>query len=264
LASKVIEAGADVLIEKPISNVSDGLDGFLARAEELGRRVFVVCNMRFHPGVNALHKSLNRIGQPLFARAHYGNYLPNMRPDIDYKELYCSNRAKGGGVILDAIHEIDYLTWFFGEVSSVTCQASKLSSLKIDVEDWATLSLKHSRSSVSEIHLDYLRPFKRRGCEIVGDRGMLLWQSEGKAPEQCTVRVFLRESEKWETLVHSNNLDKNKPYEEMVAHFLDALYGKDVPLLKGREAAVELHVALEALEVAEASGSKVDAAETNI
>lgn len=251
VASAVVEAGADVLIEKPISHTIEGVGRFLDRAEVLHRRVFVGCNMRFHPAVLALCDNLHRIGRPLYALAHVGNYLPNMRPGVDYRNLYCASRALGGGVILDAIHEIDYLMWFFGPVRKVLCEAAKLSDMDIDVEDFACICLRHENNVVSAIQMDYLRPFKRRGCEVVGDEGMLLWQSEGKNPEFCIVRLFRKETGRWETLVHTDELDMNKPYEKMIACFLDAFRGKDVPLVQGRDAAAELSIALKALELAE-------------
>jgi len=251
VAKAAIESGADVLIEKPISKTIDGVDSFLNRADELKRRVYVACNMRFHPAVTALRDHLPKVGRPLFARAHVGNYLPNMRPGSDYRNLYCASRKQGGGVILDAIHEIDYLTWFFGTAQNVRCEAAKLSDLDIDVEDFACIWIEHETHTVSEIQMDYLRPFKRRGCEIVGDHGMLLWSSEGKEPEYCSVRKFDQESGRWVTLIDEPNLDINKPYAEMIHQFVRALAGNDTPLLRGRLAAAELATALKALTQAE-------------
>ena len=96
----------------------------------------VVCNMRFHPAVAALRHALPMIGKPLFAQAHYGNYLPDMRPGADYRTLYCASAAAGGGVILDAIHEIDYLIWLFGAVAAR--DARKPASSATSTSTWRT------------------------------------------------------------------------------------------------------------------------------
>jgi len=262
VARAAVAAGADVLIEKPISHNSIGVAEFLNEAEGSGRRVFVVCNMRFHPGVSALKEHLDRVGRPLYARAHFGHYLPNMRPGSDYRDLYCARRDLGGGVILDVIHELDYLMWFFGPVSRVMCEAATLSDLDIDVEDFACMCLRHENNVFSEIQMDYLRPFKRRGCEIVGDEGMLLWQSEGKDPEECNVRLFRKERGVWETLLHIDNHDVIQPYEKMLACFLDTLEGKETSLLHGTEAATELSIALSALKLVESNNRKSFTAQT--
>ena len=256
LAEKAVAAGADVLIEKPVSHTTEGVGRFLDRAEASGRRVVVGCNMRFHKAVAALHENLAGIGRPFFARAHVGNYLPNMRPGVDYRKLYCARREEGGGVILDAIHEIDYLSWFFGPVERVTADAARLSDLEIDVEDYACLGLRHASGPVSELHLDYLRPWKRRGCEIVGSQGMLLWQSEGKQPEICTVRLFQQDTGTWDILLETDSLDVNQPYETMLSHFMEEPGGSEgSPLLGGREALAELEVALQALAAASSANT---------
>ena len=190
IAQKFLNIAQHILIEKPISNTLQGVDKFLDTAHSQNTSIHVVCNMRFHPAIKTLHSNLHKIGTIFFSRSQYGNYLPNMRPQSVYKALYCAHKAQGGGVILDAIHEIDYLTHMFGPVSRVHCEASKLSELDIDVEDYASLVLKHENNIRSEVHLDYLQQYKSRGCEIVGYEGTLIWNSEGKNPEKCTVQIF--------------------------------------------------------------------------
>ena len=256
LARACVEAGVDVLIEKPIAHSLEGVEDFLTRAEELGRRVFVACNMRFHAGPAALRRALGEIGRPLFARAQFGNYLPNMRPGIDYRQLYCARRATGGGVILDGIHELDYIAWLLGPVNEVRCAAGRLSDLDLDVEDYAAITLRHDSGARSEIHLDYLQQAKRRGCEIVGSQGTLVWASEGKAPESCNVRLYRRDRGSWEEIHGDENLDPNAAYRDMLAAFRAAIGAGAGPhdvgaLLSGREAMNDLAVALAALTAAE-------------
>ncbi|OEU67722.1 MAG: hypothetical protein BBJ57_06260 [Desulfobacterales bacterium PC51MH44] len=246
LAEKAIHSNAHVLIEKPISHSLEGVQLLLSEAKQRKRQLFVVCNMRYHPGIATLQQYLHTIGKPLFARAHVGNYLANMRPDKDYRSLYCAHRSQGGGVILDAIHEIDYLMWLFGPIREVSCRAEKLSNMDIDVEDFACLYLKHHNMTISEIQMDYLRSFKRRGCEIVGTRGMLLWLSEGKNPEICTVKLYEKNTETWETVFVDENFDKNKPYVRLARQFIEAIKNAHSSLLTGETAFSELHIALAA------------------
>jgi len=242
IASQAIEAGAHVLVEKPLSHNLEGVQSFLERAQSLDRKVFVACNMRFHPAVSLFKSNIHRLGRPFFARAHVGNYLPNMRPGTDYRSLYCAHKDQGGGVILDAIHEVDYLMWLFGPVDNVNCEGGKLSDLEIDVEDYACICLRHKKGAISEIQMDYLRPFKRRGCELVGSQGILIWNSEGKLPEICTVRFFSKEENSWTTLLETRELNSNKPYVTLIDYFLREIDGKESPLLRGIDAFAELEV----------------------
>lgn len=250
LASQAVKAGAHVLIEKPISDRVDGVADFLAQADAAGRKVFVVCNMRFHPAVQALKSNLERIGNIYYARAHFGNYLPNMRPGADYRTLYCSNKDQGGGIILDGIHEIDYLSWLFGSVNHVSCEAEKISDLDIDVEDYAAMAMKHANGVRSEIHMDYLQQCKRRGCEIAGSKGTLLWESEGKNPEFCRVRFYDADGGAWQALYENKALDINEAYKILMDKFLSVIEMRNDDLLTGRKALEDLKVALAMLKSA--------------
>lgn len=252
VARAAISGGIDVLVEKPISHSLNGVEEFLSLAERLGRQVFVACNMRFHPAIGHVRDCLKAIGRPYFAKAQYGHYLPDMRPGRDYRELYCSKSSMGGGVILDAIHEIDYLMWFFGPVETVLCEAGKLSSLDIDVEDYACFILRHENGIRVEIHLDYLQRCKRRGVEIAGELGTLVWLSEGKQPERCQVRLFRADKGHWETVLSTEALEMNTMYEQMLGEFVRALDGESVALLTGREAARELGTALAVRDASQA------------
>jgi predicted dehydrogenase len=247
LARAALEIASDLLIEKPLAASLEGVASFLQQADR--RRVRVVCNMRFHPAIAALRGALAMIGQPRFAQAHYGNYLPDMRPGADYRTLYCASAAAGGGVILDAIHEIDYLVWMFGAVQRVTAEAGKLSDLDIDVEDYASIVLTHAGGVRSEIHLDYLQRSKRRGCVIAGSEGTLVWTSEGKSPERCLVRFCAAGSSEWQVILDQPDLDTAAPYADLMRRFLDPQAG-DGDLLDARGGAECLAVALAARQSA--------------
>jgi predicted dehydrogenase len=251
MAEAAVRSGAHVMIEKPISNSLAGVANFLDYAESMSRKVFVVCNMRFHPGIDSLRKHLGAIGGVLFSRAYYGNYLPDMRPGADYRTLYCASKDQGGGVILDAIHEFDYLTWLLGAVELVTADAGTLGDLEIETEDYASISMRHGGGIRSEIHVDYLQRWKRRGCEVVGTQGTLVWQSEGKRPEQCEVRLYTTETRQWSRVFYSDDLDPNRPYELLMREYMQGLAGGDAPtLLRGRQALTVLASALAAKEAA--------------
>ena len=259
IAHRAVAAGADVLIEKPLSNDESGLVQFLSEVQRAKRQVYVVCNMRFHPGPAMLKEHLTEIGRPLFARAHAGNYLPAMRPGADYRQLYAAKRSEGGGVVLDAIHEIDYLTWLFGPVDSVACQAGRLSTLDIDTEDYAAISLRHLSGVVCTVQLDYLRKTKSRGCEIVGDAGVLAWQSDGKQPERCTVRVYKDSTSEWVSLFTAAGIDTAAPYRALMGEFVRAMEGAgNGRLLTATVAAQELRVALTALRSAAGGNTELE------
>lgn len=244
-ARRLLEAGCDILVEKPVADRLEPAAELVEQAAAFGRRLFVVCNMRFHPGPATLKKHLHEIGRPWFARAHFGQWLPDMRPQADYRQLYCAHSEAGGGVVLDAIHEIDYLMWLFGSAENVNEVTARCSDLDIDVEDYAAIHLRHENGVRSEIHLDYLQACKRRGCELVGSGGTLLWESEGANPEHCRVRLFCRDGKQWEILHETEAVDADDMYRTLLTRFLAALRGEEAAdLLDGSLAVAELAVAL--------------------
>ncbi len=174
-----------------------------------------------------------------------------MRPGADYRTLYAGQRSAGGGVVRDAIHEIDYLMSWFGPVSDVVCSASRLSNLDIDVEDFSTLVLSHRCGVRSEIHLDYLRRRKARGCEVCGDDASLIWESDGRDPEDCRVLRVDGNGRAPDTLFQDSDLDASVMYRRLMEEFAAAIEGRSTALATLEEGAAALAVALAALQSAE-------------
>ncbi len=119
-----------VLIEKPISNDLDNIKSFDFNKDN----IFVGYNLRYHPCINFI-KDLLTQETVLSANIYVGQYLPDWRPNRDYKTTYSSDYKKGGGVLLELSHEIDYMIYLFGKCNKSYGLASKLSDLDINCDD---------------------------------------------------------------------------------------------------------------------------------
>lgn len=178
-----LEHGCHTLVEKPLALTVADAEPLVALAAERGLVLGVAMNLRFHPGVIAVREAVmsGSIGTPLTARAWFGSWLPGWRPGTDYRQSYSARRDLGGGVLLDAIHEIDYLTWVLGPVASVSARLATVSELEIDVEDVAQLQLGFASGVQGVLSLDYLDRSYDRGCRIVGSEGTVAWSwGEGR------------------------------------------------------------------------------------
>jgi predicted dehydrogenase len=263
LALAAAEAGCHLFIEKPLAPTTEGV-AELARA--VARRhltALVACNMRFHPGVRALKRWLDAgaLGRVLSAHARFGHFLPGWRPDVDYRQVYSAHRAAGGGILLDAIHELDYLGWLLGPIAEVACIDGHVSDLEVDAEDTAKLLLRARSGAIVSVHLDYVERIKRRGCEVVGSEGTALWESRGKLPEQCRIERFDARSGAWES--RDETIDVEAPFVEELRHFLRCVDGEERPLqdLAAGARAVAL---VEAARRAASTGATVAVATTEL
>jgi predicted dehydrogenase len=229
----------DFFVEKPLSHTADGIDELCDIVSRKELITLVGCNMRFHPGPAKVKELIetDRIGKILFARIHCGSYLPNWRPNSDYRQGYAPYEETGGGCLLDCIHEIDLARWYVGEVQDVFCFAGHLSSLEIETEDVAALLCRHARGALSEIHLDYVQRTYERGCQIVGEKGSIFWDFKDNG-----VRWHDGESGKVMNYLLPENWDVNQMYLDEMEHFLDCIRTRHASMLPVSEAAAVMQI----------------------
>ncbi len=242
-ARDAIKHGLHVFVEKPLSHTLEFTNDLIAEADAGQRVVLVGCNLRFFPSLKQVKRLLDEgcIGRPLAARAQCGYYLPFWHPHNDYRNSYSANRASGGGVILDSVHEFDYLRWFFGEVTKVFCYAGKVSTLTIDTEDNADILLHFSSGLIANVHLDYLQRTYRRSCEVIGEEGVIEWDYITQM-----VSLYGKKDRHVEMFSESINVERNQMFIDEIKHFVACIQGEEKPTLDATEGRTVLRIALAA------------------
>jgi predicted dehydrogenase len=250
LASQALKHDCHLFIEKPISDSSDAVATFLGAARARNRMVMVGYNLRFDPLLQKLRKFVEGrlIGEVISARFHFGSYLPWRHPGEDYRRGYGARRILGGGVILDAIHELDLPIWFFGQPDGVYCSGGKFSELEIDVEDIAEISLRYPNRLVS-IHLNSVQMPAERWCHLIGARGQLYANLFERI-----IRHYDGDKRTWRSIRIECLLEDS--YREEMRHFIARIKGKSEPLVDGELALQSLYLA-EAAKNCMASGLPV-------
>jgi predicted dehydrogenase len=175
---RALAAGCDVLVEKPLATTSNGLDSVIEQARAEGRIVGIGNNLRFVEAIERAQEMFvtGALGRVIRARADFGFDLRRWRPGRDVMDAYSAHPEQGGGVLLDAIHEFDYLWWLFGEVSRVACVAGPRSSLGLEIDDVACTVLDFESGVVAEVALDFVSPVYRRGFELIGEEAVATWR----------------------------------------------------------------------------------------
>lgn len=242
-ARAAVARGRHVFVEKPLSHALDGTDALVREAAAARRTVLVGCNLRFLPSLVLVKRLLDdgRIGRPLSARAHCGYYLPYWRPHTDYRHGYGARQASGGGIILDSIHEFDYLAWLMGPPREVFCYAGRVSTLEIDTEDTADVLLRFAYGAVANVHLDYLQRTYRRSCDLIGEDGLIAWDYIAQS-----VSLFGKDDRKLEVFQESINTERNQMFVDEMRHFVRAVEGAEPPALDAAGGRGVLSVALAA------------------
>jgi predicted dehydrogenase len=254
---RAFEAGAHVLVEKPLSHSLEGVGELVREARERRLVGYVAYQLRFHPGFLRCQEILKQglVGRPLFAEAIVGEHLPSFHPYEDYRRMYASRRDLGGGVTLSQIHEIDFLTALLGRPERVFSLGGKLSSLEIDVDDVASSLLElrgdEGRMLPVRLHQDFVqRPGERR-FGLVGDAGKLEWDLLGRRLRRWSANGELCESRDYAEFA------RNQLFEDELRHFLGCVEGGAEPSVSLAAGAESLAVALSILE-SQASGLPVN------
>lgn len=245
-ALEAIQAGAHVFLEKPLSDTLDGVDELLQEAKGRDRIIQVGYHLRFNAGLQQLKKLVEdkMIGRVLWASAEFGQYLPDWRPWQDYRRSYTAQRSLGGGILLDASHEIDAVIWLLGVPILVRCLAGKVSSLDMDVEDCATILLEFASGARADIHVDCVQRAYARSCKVAGEQGTIVWDEVAHE-----VRLYQAQRGCWETSPYTT--DVNEMYVKEVQQFLACVRQGTMPSVSLEDAKTALQVVLAAKAAAE-------------
>lgn len=144
-----------ILVEKPL------FDQCCDLPKNSFNKIFVGYNLRFHPAIQELKKLLCN-EKIISVQVYVGQYLPEWRTSIDYRSTYSARASKGGGVLRDLSHEIDYINLIFGGWECLTATGGHFSNLQIDSDDVFSIMMVTSKCPVVVLQLNYIDRAIRR------------------------------------------------------------------------------------------------------
>ena len=223
VAIKLAKKGLDLFIEKPLSHSIKGIKQLETITKKKKLITMIGCNMRFYPPLVKIknHLEKNSIGRIISVQVDSGSFLPDWHPYEDYRLGYAARTDLGGGIVLTAIHEIDYLCWFFGKVDDVFSITGKFSDLEVSADDLSAILLRFHNNIVGEVHLDYIQRPYFKSCKIKGTKGIIYWDSE-----ENLVKIFDNKKKKWKIYFDGKNHTLSSPkqsnymYEKELSYFL--------------------------------------------
>ena len=236
IARALAKTGTHLLIEKPISSATEGVFELIETCKEHDCVLQVGYNLRYSPSILNFRELLHAgaIGDLLSVRCEVGQFLPTWRPENDYRIGVSANKGLGGGVLLELSHELDYLQWIFGDVDWVRATLTRQSSLEIDVEDSAHLTLgfkskTSERQLIGTLNMDFIRHDQTRICTAIGSKGSLRW--DGIAGE---VSIFEEDVFSWKKLFTHTPL-KDETYLAEWQEFVSCVNMGTTPFVTGQD-----------------------------
>lgn len=245
IAIAAAQAGAHLLIEKPLGTSLDGIEELKTQLAERKLTASVAYVLRAHPALAAMRAAIvgGRFGEPLEIVAASGQHFPLYRPA--YREIYYKDRATGGGAVQDALtHVVNAAEWLVGPVERLAADIDHLALAGVKVEDTAHVLTRHGRT-MGSFSLNQHQAPNESTITVVGSAG--------------TVRFEYHES-RWRWTTEPGGAWRDEPvgplqrdtlFVRQAEAFLACVAGAAAPACTIDEAAQTLRVNLAILAAAE-------------
>jgi predicted dehydrogenase len=245
-AERALAAGCHVLVEKPLTTRASDGQRLVEVAASHGRSLFVASCLRFDAGLQWVRDRLPLLGRLHLADVECLSWLPDWRPGRDVSTGYAA-RAGEGGVLLDLVHEMDYVLWLLGDVGELTARIENAGILGFPtaVEELAILTFRHRSGVLTTMRLSYVTRPPTRKLRIWGSEGLLEWDYVNRTASFRGADGQLRESTIWTAPAPM--------YEAQSAAFVSAVRGFSAGELPAGETGV---AAVRLCDLARSSSSK--------
>ncbi|MDC0601533.1 Gfo/Idh/MocA family oxidoreductase [Aliiglaciecola sp.] len=224
IALRAARSKKHLFIEKPVSHTLDYLQKLNAIVEENRSIVEIGSMLRASETLQELKAITdNQIyGEVLTYRAVMGQRLDTWRPDSDYRDSYSADRDKGGGALMDLIHQIDLVQFLFGKIDVVYCFNQTVGALEIKAETLSSLTLEGERGLSGQVQVDMISPVYRGSIEVVTSDALLVWNI------QTNVLQITEQNGQQKVISPSDSFERNNLFENHMAHFLSRVKNKNV------------------------------------
>ncbi|HBH88047.1 MAG TPA: UDP-N-acetyl-D-glucosamine dehydrogenase [Syntrophaceae bacterium] len=224
VAKDFLEAGIDVLLEKPIATTIEEADDLVAVAEEKGVIFQIGFLERFNPAIVAL---TTLMGKPLFIETHRLHPFFERGTDVD--------------VILDLmIHDLDIILHFVkSPIQSVEAVGVSVLSDKVDI---ANARITFSSGCVANITASRVTGKTMQKIRFFGLEGYHAVDYEKR--ELISLSKRAGADGKIEIYGNPVEIKLRDPLEEEIRAFLDSVISRKPPSVSGKDGRDALELAI--------------------
>ncbi len=174
-----VKEGKHVLVEKPIAINLREADRMIEACEKAGVKLGVIFQSRFKRNVKRIKEAIDK-GD--FGKLVVGDaYVKWFRTQEYYDSAAWRgtwDKEGGGALINQAIHTIDLLQWFMGEVDTLYAFIDTAIH-RIEVEDVAVAALRFKSGAMGVIEgSTAIYPGLPRKLEIHGEKGTVIFEGD--------------------------------------------------------------------------------------
>ena len=224
LAAQLVERGAHVLIEKPLSLNCDGIAELGEAARSRGLIVGVAYVYRAHPVLADMRRAIasGAFGRPVELVAVAGQCFPFYRPAL--RQTYYARREFGGGAVQDALtHVLDAGQWLVGRIDRVVADAGRLILDGVEVEDTVHV-LARQGNVLATYSLNQHQAPNELTITVVCERGTARFQNHA-----ARWRSMEQPGGEWTDRAVAA-LERDTLFTRQAEAFLDAIEAKCAPL----------------------------------
>ncbi len=149
-----LEAGAHVLVEKPLASTLADCDAMIDAARRCNLKMGVISQRRFYPPTLRVKRAMDegKIGKPVLGTIN----MLGWRDEAYYNSDPWRGTwdLEGGGVMVNqAPHQMDLFCWLMGPIDEVYGHCANLNHPYIEVEDTALAIVKFRSGAIGNILL---------------------------------------------------------------------------------------------------------------
>lgn len=158
IAIDCLQAGKDVLVEKPLARTYMEAKQIAEAAKKFKRKLMVGMNLRYRPDTMLLRSFINsnEIGDPFYIKCGW------IRKQSSSEKWFTKKEESGGGVIIDlGIHLLDMALWLLGypEISSVS--SNNFHHYTKNVEDTSISCIKCKNAAIINLEVSWSLPVEK-------------------------------------------------------------------------------------------------------
>ena len=233
IASKFLETGKDVFIEKPMTLSSKEAEGLVSIAEENDSILMVGHMLMYQPAITFIKSYLDE--------GHIGKIY-----HIHQERLKLGRVRTAENVVWSlGVHDIAVLLYLVGAAPNKV-NFSGHCGVQEDIEDDAYVHMSFEQGTIAHLHSSWIWPTDSRCMRIIGSKGMLVYDEHKQSVtlHKKGIGQDLENLDQGEEVIFEGS---SQPLRLEMEHFIDCIKSRKRPISDGNNGLEVIRV-LEALK----------------